>query len=371
MKAEVPATPSMRPMVRTVVLSGHDLSAWRTRFEAGAAPARLPYEVDALEEVGFRLRPCGRTGGRVVSKVRDVAEHRLGHPVQASLRAVPEVIRADLVIALLEQEAALPSLLKGRGVRPYATTPLMVWSCWLADEISRAEPEQREVLFRRFRHADLIAHLSRRETEILVDAGFSESQLVPMTYGVSDHFYRPGAEEDRDLDLVAIGQDRGRDYATLFAAVADTDLTLDLVCRPENLSGLTVPANVRVHGTVPLEEYRALLRRAKVMAVPTQVLAYPTGSSVALEASASGCCVVATDTPAMSDYIVDGASGLLVPPRDVASWRETLLALRDDDDRRRDLAAGARHAVETRFNARHMWHELGQVMRDRGLVAPQ
>ena len=355
-------------MVRTVVLSGHDLAAWRSSFNKGNAPARLPYAVDALEDAGFDLHPCGRSGGPAISKVRDMIEHRLGFPVQAPLRALPDLVRADLVIALLEQEAVLPNLLKGRGVPPYASTPLMVWSCWLADQISRADPEQRAVLFRRFRHADLIAHLSRRETEILVDAGFSEQQLVPMTYGVSADYYRPGAEEERDLDLVAIGQDRGRDYATLFSAIKGTDLTLDLVCRPENLADLEVPANVRMHGLIPHEQYRSMLRRTKVMAVPTRVLSYPTGSSVALEASASGCCVVATDTPAMADYVADGEAGVLVPPGDVASWRETLLELRSNDTHRRALGAGARRAVENRYNARRMWLELAEVMRQRGLV---
>jgi hypothetical protein len=355
-------------MVRAAVLSGHDLDAWQARYDAGAAPARLPYGVDALEEVGFALRAHGRSGGRAVAKARDVVEHRLGFPVQVPLRSIPDVARSDLVVALLEQEGALPAIFKARGIPPYARRPLMVWSCWLADEIGRAAPSERAAMYNRFRHADLIAHLSGRETEILVDAGFSEEQLVVMTYGVSDDYYVPGAEEDRDLDLVAIGQDRGRDYATLLDAIRGTDLVLDLVCRPENLAGLAVPDNVRVHGPVSHEHYRSMLRRTKVMAVPTRVLAYPTGSSVGLEASASGCCVVATDTPAMSDYIQDETSGVLVPPGDVTAWRETLLSLRDDEGRRTRLAAGGRHAVEARFNARHMWHELADVMRERGLV---
>ena len=358
----------MRPMVRTVVLSGHDLSDWGNRYAVGTAPARLPYEVDSLGEVGFDLHPHGRSGGRVVTKVRNVVEHRLGYPLQAAMKAVPDVVRADLVVALLEQEAVLASRLKGRRLPPYGRTSLMIWSCWLADEISRADPDHRRALYQRFRHADLIAHLSRRETETLVDAGFSEEQLVPMTYGVSHRYYQPGPEDERDLDIVAIGQDRGRDYATLFEAIDGTDLTLDLVCRPENLAGLRVPDNVRVHGLIPHEQYRSMLRRTKVMAVPTHVLTYPTGSSVALEASSSGCCVVATDTPAMADYIADGRTGVLVPPHDAAGWREVLLRLRADDATRRRLGEGARRSVEDTFNAEHMWVELADEMRKRGLV---
>ena len=137
-------------MVGTVVLSGHDLDAWRSSYDGGTAPARLPYEVDALEQLGFDLRPHGRSGGRTVGKARDVIEHRLGYPVQATLRGLPDVARSDLVIALLEQEAVLPALLKGRRLPPYGRTPLMVWSCWLADEISRADADQRTEMYRRF-----------------------------------------------------------------------------------------------------------------------------------------------------------------------------------------------------------------------------
>ena len=78
---------------------------------------------------------------------------------------------------------------------------------------------------------------------------------------------------ERDNDLLAVGQDRGCDYATLLDAVRRTDLRLELVCKPENLSGLSIPESVVVHGTVPHEQYRDMVRRTKVMAVPTHVLA--------------------------------------------------------------------------------------------------
>ena len=256
-----------------------------------------------------------------------MVEHRAGLPVARAVLGAPAARRADLVLALLERQGMLPGLLKRAHVPPYSRTPLVIWSCWLADDLRTAGPDERRRLVNRVRSADLVTHLSRHETEILVDAGLAEDRLFPVTYGVSHRYYTPG-DDPRDLDLLAVGQDRGRDYATLVEAVRGTSLTLDVVCRPENLAGLDVPDNVRVHGPVPLTEYRALLRRAKVVAVPTRDLAYPTGSSVALESASSGAAVVVTGTRAMADYFVDGVER---PAR--------------RRGRRRRLALGARRAA--------------------------
>ena len=354
-------------MPRAVVLSGHDLAQWQDRFARGDAPAALPYEVDALRSVGWDLDVRGIFGGRATTKARLVAEHRVGHSLQVPLAAIPSAFRADLVLALLEGEGIVPGLFKRRGLPPYASRPLVVWSCWLADDIVRSDPERRAHINRRIERVDQITHLSHHETEIFVDLGIPAERLFPVTYGVSHRYYTP-SDRPRDIHLLAIGQDRGRDYATLFEAVRGTSLTLDLVCKPDNLTGLDVPDNVTVHAPVAHREYRELLRRAQILAVPTREMAYPTGSSVALEAAASGCCVVVTATRAMADYFTDDVTGCLVPIGDVVTWRTTLAALTDDPDRRARLGAAARRSVESTFNAEHMWLELAQVIEARGLI---
>lgn len=354
-------------MTRALVLSEHDLDAWGRRFRRGEVPAALPYGVDTLADEGWTLGGARRAADPPWRRLRDLVEHRAGFPVERALRGARETRRSDVVLALLEREGAAPSLLKRAKVPPYGSAPLVVWSCWLADDIRSADPDRRRKLKRRFDGADLITHLSRHETEIFTDLGIEEDRLFPVTYGVSHEFYVPGPGE-RDIALLAVGQDRGRDYGTLFEAVRDTDLVLDVVCKPENLAELDVPDNVRVHGVVPLPEYRRLLQRAQVVVVPTRDLAYPTGSSVALESASSGACVAVTGTRAMRDYFTDEVDSRLVDEGDVDGWRRVLRELRDDPDQRTRLGGAARLSVETRFNARHMWTELAGVMRARGLI---
>ncbi|PUA81540.1 glycosyltransferase [Nocardioides currus] len=354
-------------MTRALLLSEHDLDRWYARYRAGEVPAPLPYGVDALQDAGFSLRGAPRATDSRWKRLRDVVEHRSGFPVERAVRGARAAAEADVVLALLEREGFAAGLAKRGRLAPYASTPLVIWSCWLADDIRRADADQRRRLKRRFEAADLVTHLSRHETEVFTDLGIPEERLFPVTYGVSHEFYVPGGAE-RDIQLLAVGQDRGRDYATLFDAIRGTDLTLDLVCRPDNVAGLDVPDNVRLHGVVPLPTYRSMLQRAQVVAVPTRDLAYPTGSSVALESASSGACVVVTGTRAMKDYFTDHTDARLVAEGDADGWRSVLAELSEDRSQRERLGTAARRSVATTFNARHMWTELAEVMRRRGIV---
>ena len=229
---------------KALVLTGHDLTSWRTEFARGAAPAALPYEVDALESSGFDLTVRSNIHSLAVTKLRAKIEHRTQYGVALPVQAAPAVLRNDIVIALLEREGGFPAILRGRRIPPYSKRPLVIYSWRLAYDVLQASRDERRHLVDRYSAADLITHMSPRESEILVDAGFRAEQLFGVTFGVSHRYYLPGSEEERDIDILAVGQDHGRDYATLFAAIEGTDLSLDVVCRPENLVGLRVPDNV-------------------------------------------------------------------------------------------------------------------------------
>lgn len=357
-------------LVRATILSGRDLGQWRREFDEGIRPSALPYGIDALEPLGYSFSSPRVGANRAASKVRDVVEHRLGRPVEGALRAMPAVGRSDVVFALLEQHGELASQLKGRGVWPYARTPLVIWSVWFAERLSRMSRDDRRGLTRRYRSCDLFVHMAEAEQDILIDSGFTEDQLMVMTYGVADSFYSP-TDRPRDIDILAIGQDLGRDYATLFRAVRGTELRVELVCKPINIRGLDIPANVTWRGTVSHTEYADLLRRANVVVVPTHDLMYPTGSSVALEAAASGAAVVVTDTPAMRSLFTHGETALMVGVGDDESMRRTLSEVSANDALRRELGARARLSVEKRFNSRVMWGEVNDVINARGILDSQ
>ena len=100
-------------------------------------------------------------------------------------------------------------------------------------------------------------------------------------------------------------------------------------------------------GFVPHEELARLYERAAVVAVPS----YREGFGVVCaEAMAHARPVVASAVGGLLDLVVDGETGLHVPPGDVVALRRALKTLLADDELRRRLGAAARERVRERFS---------------------
>ncbi len=59
---------------------------------------------------------------------------------------------------------------------------------------------------------------------------------------------------------------------------------------------------------------------------------------------------VATDVPGCRELVIDGHTGLLVPPADAAALADAVLRLLHDDVLRDRLGSAARALVEERFS---------------------
>jgi glycosyltransferase involved in cell wall biosynthesis len=110
------------------------------------------------------------------------------------------------------------------------------------------------------------------------------------------------------------------------------------------------PLRARVPGAlgfVPHDELQGLYRRAAVVACPSR----REGFGVAcLEAMAHARPVVATNVGGLRDLVVDGETGLVVPPRDPAALRAALRRLLSDDELRQRLGAAGRGRARDRFS---------------------
>lgn len=103
----------------------------------------------------------------------------------------------------------------------------------------------------------------------------------------------------------------------------------------------------QARGFVPPAELERLYARAAVVACPSRREGF--GVSC-LEAMAHARPVVASAVGGLTDLVVDGETGLLVPPRDPDALRAALDRLLGDRELRRNLGAAARERARERFS---------------------
>lgn len=95
-------------------------------------------------------------------------------------------------------------------------------------------------------------------------------------------------------------------------------------------------------GMLPREELSRLYGRAAVVVFPSRRDGYPVACA---EAMAHGRPVVATAVGGLPDMVVDGETGLLVPPGDAPALRAAIDRLLADPDLRRRLGAAGRERI--------------------------
>ncbi|MDX2169656.1 MAG: glycosyltransferase [Deltaproteobacteria bacterium] len=116
-------------------------------------------------------------------------------------------------------------------------------------------------------------------------------------------------------------------------------------------SGLGLDGVVELRGAVAHDGIPALMRELDIFCMPS-VYDSETFGVAAVEASASGLPVVATRVGGVAEAVVDGATGVLVPPRDPAALAAALLELLADPARARRLGAAGRDFVRDRYEWR-------------------
>jgi glycosyltransferase involved in cell wall biosynthesis len=110
-----------------------------------------------------------------------------------------------------------------------------------------------------------------------------------------------------------------------------------------------------IHFLGPTEQPLPSLRAMDVFVHPSWAESFP---YVILEAMSLSLPIVASDVGGIGEAVVDGDSGLLVPPGDERALARALVAMLDDRARGRGLGERARSRVELRFTRTEMVERL-------------
>lgn len=149
----------------------------------------------------------------------------------------------------------------------------------------------------------------------------------------------------------------------LFAGGGDRELVLRAEAR-----GL----EHAVHFLGPRSDMPELLAACDLVVLPSLWEALPTAL---IEAAAAGRPVVATRIGGVPEVVVDGETGLLVPPNDPAALAHAIVTLLLDSERARAFGAAGRRLARQRFSIEaqvartlDLWHSLVDGRRPRRVV---
>jgi glycosyltransferase involved in cell wall biosynthesis len=122
-----------------------------------------------------------------------------------------------------------------------------------------------------------------------------------------------------------------------------------------------VPANVRV-AKFSLAELRDLYARSALVVMPLHTSDFQAGITTILEAMSMERAIVCTTTPGQTDTIVDGVTGVYVPPADPVALRAAIVELLADDARRQELGRAARAWVVTHADIDRYVANLAEIV---------
>jgi glycosyltransferase involved in cell wall biosynthesis len=221
------------------------------------------------------------------------------------------------------------------GVAALATGRPFVVQLWGTDvELAR---RMRGLARRVLRRARLVVCASNALADAARELGAREVRVIPSAVDVPEGVGEEG-EPPEVLFVGRLSQEKG------ILELVEAANGLPLVVAGDGPLRERVPGAL---GFVPHHALGPLYERAAVVAVPS----HREGFGVACaEAMAHGRPVVASAVGGLLDLVVDGETGVLVPPRDVAALREALSRLLADRQLRRRMGEAGRARVREHFS---------------------
>jgi colanic acid/amylovoran biosynthesis glycosyltransferase len=248
-----------------------------------------------------------------------------------------------------------------------------------ANDIFRDDPRER--LEQIFREATTVVTVSEFSLRYLRDKfPLERYKFYRVFNGIeTDRFPASSYPEGRPL-IVSVGRYiPKKGFCTLVDACARLELR-DFECQivgngplevslKEQAALLGIQERVHITGPKPEGEIKRLLERSRMFVLACARAddgAMDNLPTVIMEAMAAGLPVVSTDVAAVSEMVVDGETGFVVPERDSVALAQKMAWLMDDPDLARKMGMKGRSRCRELFDADKTSALLCEILAEHG-----
>lgn len=184
---------------------------------------------------------------------------------------------------------------------------------------------------------------------------------VDVLHDNADEYIAQLPDEDYLLFVGDVRRDKGAEVLLRAYAEMQGQIPLVLIGKPEIGLSMNLPSGARLLQSWPHSAVMRAWSRCTIAVMPSVCPdACPT---VAMEAMAMGRPIVASRIGGLSDIVIDGESGLLVPANDWQALRDAMQRLLNDPLLRKHLGAMAKQRV-VEFQASTVVPRIEQVYQD-------
>jgi len=184
-----------------------------------------------------------------------------------------------------------------------------------------------------------------------------EQKVIQIPFQADHLFFKPNPAIAEKHQICSAGLE-WRDYPTLIEAVRNLDVSVKIAAASlwskhrDETRRRRLPPNVEAR-PYKYPELRTLYAESKIVVVPLYETDFQAGITTVLEAMAMAKPVIVSRTSGQTDTIVDGETGIYVPPSDAVALRQAIEYLLRNPQERARLGRNARRAIEEQFSLDH------------------
>lgn len=295
-------------------------------------------------------------------------------------RQLERTLRSDLYLATISlrksldystiftwsERAGIPFAIYKRFL-PTPQRFVTMFTCWSARQ------EFVITKLRLFKTMDTILVHCASMQEHFIRLGAPRESVRLIHYSIDQNFFAPRTDVEQRPNLItSVGEARSRDYGSLFEAVKGLSVTLEVAgfghwyAREIDTHVNSIPPlNVTLLKHLSHTDLRHQYASSQFVVIPVHDLVYSAGATASMEAGSMGRAVVAFRSRGISDYIIDGETGILVEPGNVQAMRDAIESLLANPKEAKRLGDNARQRIVEELNLERYLNEIAAVLTEK------